>query len=141
MGNYDDIICLPHHRSKKRIHMSMQDRAAQFSPFAALTGFDSALEETGRLTDNRPELMDYGNMQLDRALARLLELLPQQPSVSLTCFVPDTRKSGGHFETISGRVQKIDLYHQILVLTDGRSLSLEHITRIDSPLLDDLADL
>lgn len=137
METYEDIIHLPHHRSARRPHMSLQDRAAQFSPFAALTGFEAAIEETGRLTDCRPELMEYGNAQLDQTLARLLELLPRQPQVSITCFVPDERKHGGHRETVSGCLLKIDLYNKIITLTDGRRLSLGDILCIESPEIRD----
>lgn len=132
MGDYDDILSLPHPRSRKRSPMSMQDRAAQFSPFAALTGFDAAIEETGRLTDCRPELLDYENAQLDQMLTRLLELLPQRPQVTVTCFVPDNKKSGGCYATVSGRVQKIDLYRKFLTMTDGREIPLMDILRMES---------
>lgn len=138
MGDYDDILLLPHPRSKKRSPMSMEDRAAQFSPFAALTGFDAAIEETGRLTDCRPELLEYENAQLDQMLAKLLELLPQHPLVSVTCFVPDNRKSGGRYETVSGQVQKIDLYNKRLILTDGRAISLTDILHMESPAIPEL---
>jgi len=138
MGNYDDIIHLPHPRSKKRSPMSMQDRAAQFSPFAALTGFDAAIKETGRLTDYRPELLDYENAQLDQMLAKLLELLPQRPQVSVTYFIPDNKKSGGRYETVSGRVQKIDLYRKLLTMTDGREIPLTDILHMESPTTPEL---
>lgn len=138
MGEYDDILYLPHHRSRKRSHMSMQDRAAQFSPFAALTGFDDAIEETGRLTDRRPELAEYGSAQLDRVLHQLIELLPQHPTVSITCFVPDVRKSGGAYETIEGNVQKIDLYRRLLTLTGGREVLLGDIVYMESPQIPDI---
>ena len=129
-GQYDDIIHLPHHRSKRRSHMSLQDRAAQFSPFAALTGFDSAIEETGRLTDSRVELEEYGRSILDRKLAFLLDHIQDQPQVSVTYFCPDTRKSGGTYREVSGRVRKIDLYRQIITMTDGREISIEEIVEI-----------
>ncbi len=141
MGNYDDIIHLPHHRSSKRSHMSMQDRAAQFSPFAALTGFDAAIEETGRLTDQRPELMEYENAQLDRTLTGLIDSLPQTPLISVTCFVSDARKSGGHRETVTGRLHKIDFYGRMLIFTDGRKICLGDILHIESPEIGDAAEL
>lgn len=133
MGNYDDIISLPHYRSRKRSHMSRQDRAAQFSPFAALTGFDAAIEETGRLTDNRPELTEYGNSQLDQTLYRLLEQLPCRPMVKVTFFRPDERKSGGCREIKTGCLQKIDLYNKILIFTDGIMITLEDILQMECP--------
>lgn len=137
MDNYDDIIHLPHYRSAKRGHMSMADRDAQFSPFAALTGFDSAIEETGRLTDTRPELTDYGNMQLNQALTQLLSLLPEHPPVTLVIFTPDSRKSGGRTTVIQGNLKKIDLYSKILMLTDSTVIPLADILHIDSPCIND----
>lgn len=131
MGDYDDILYLPHHRSTNRGHMSMQDRAAQFSPFAALTGFETAIEETGRLTDSRPELMDQRTTQLDRVLMQLSELQSLHPHIAVTCFLPDDRKTGGHCETVTGQLQKIDLYRQILRLTDGRAIAMETILNIE----------
>lgn len=141
MDNYEDIIHLPHYRSAKRSHMSMEDRAAQFSPFAALTGFDSAIEETGRITDSRPELMEYGNIRLNQALTQLMQLLPEQPPVSLVCFVPDTRKSGGHTETYHGLLYKINMYDQTLMLTDGRTVPLADLLHIESSRIEHLNDM
>jgi len=121
--------------------MSVQDRAAQFSPFAALTGFDAAIEETGRLTDSRPELMEYGNAQLDRTLIRLLELIHRQPTATVTCFVPDDRKFGGHCELVTGKLQKIDLYNRILLFTDGKRIELQNILHMESPDITDAEDI
>ena len=132
MGSYDDIIHLPHHRSKKRCHMSMEDRAAQFSPFAALTGFEAAISETGRLTDSRPELADYGTEQLDRMLRWLQDQLPRCPQVTITRFLPDQRKAGGSREVCSGRVKKIDLYGRQLLMEDGTVVALSSILAIES---------
>lgn len=136
-GPYDDIIHLPHHRSKTRSHMSMHDRAAQFSPFAALTGFDSAISETGRTTDIRPELEEYENNLLDRRLAQLQELLPCSPEVTLTFFLPDRKKDGGTRATLHGRVRKIDLSRQRLHMEDGSELALEDILRIECSLFEE----
>ena len=131
MGNYDDIIHLPHYRSRKRRHMSMQDRAAQFSPFAALTGFEEATEESGRITDPRTEMEEYGKMQLDQAIQQLQELLPLHPCVSITYFIPDAYKAGGACESVYGQVRKIDVYRQVLVLMDGQEISLPDILRME----------
>lgn len=140
MDTYEDIIHLPHHRSTRRSHMSVRDRAAQFSPFAALTGFEAAIEETGRLTDCRPELMEYENTQLDQTLLKLMELLHRQPLVSVICFVPDERKSGGHCETVTGHLQKIDLYGNVLRFTDGRKIELRDILQMESPEIRDMEE-
>ena len=91
-GQYDDIIRLPHPDSPKHPRMSLYDRAAQFSPFAALTGHSAAIAETGRLTDQRAELDEYEMARVDAELQRLQELLPGRPTVSITYFVPDERK-------------------------------------------------
>lgn len=131
-SEYDDIIHLPHHQSLKRSHMSMHDRAAQFSPFAALTGFDSAIDETGRLTDSRTELEEYGNAQLDQALLQLQELLPLHPEITITYFAPDDRKSGGSYSTIQGNVKKIDFGKPVLILMDGREIPLSDIVHMES---------
>ncbi len=136
-GPYDDILHLPHHRSSRRSHMSMTDRAAQFSPFAALTGFEAAIEETGRLTDRRPELEDYGNALLDWKLAQLMPLLSQQPEVRITYFLPDSCKSGGTCEDIQGHLKKIDLYAQRMILTNGQSIPMGDIVNIESSLIPD----
>ena len=131
MGKYDDMLHLPYPRSRKRQPMSMQDRAAQFSPFAALTGFEEAIEESGRVTDPRTEMEEYGKMQLDQAMAQLQELLPLHPSVSITYFVPDVHKAGGACENVYGQVRKVDTYRQVLVLMDGQEISLPDILRME----------
>ena len=129
-SRYEDILYLPRHVSPKRRQMSDLERAAQFSPFAALTGFDSAIEETGRLTDSRIELEEYGRTVLDRKLTLLLEQLKDHPRVSVTYFCPDENKSGGAYREISGRVHKIDLYRNVLTMADGLEISIEEITDI-----------
>ena len=131
-GSYEDIIHLPHHRSKHRPHMSLHDRAAQFSPFAALTGFDAAIEETGRLIDRRVEQEEYGFSILDRKLALLLEQLEDQPEVTLTVFVSDSKKSGGSYHEISGRLRKIDIHRRIVTMADGKELPMDDIIDICS---------
>lgn len=136
-GKYDDILHLPHHRSQTRSHMSLHDRAAQFAPFAALTGFDSALNEAGRQTGSRPVLEEYENALLDRAMVRLQELLPFSPEVMITSFSPDPRKNGGSCIKLQGQVKKIDFFKQMLYFTDGTELSLENILRIECELFDD----
>ena len=92
---YDDIINLPHHVSKTRPQMSMVDRAAQFSPFAALTGYDAAIKETGRLTDEKVNLSEEEKEALDRKQQILMEWLGDHPALTITFFVPDEKKSGG----------------------------------------------
>ena len=113
---YDDIINLPHHQSLTRPHMSAYDRAAQFSPFAALTGYEDAVAETARLTGKKAELDEYGKSDLNERLNIIQDTLDEQPKVSITYFLPDKKKSGGEYVTVSGCVKKIDEYEHIVVM-------------------------
>lgn len=131
---YDDIINLPHYVSPTRPRMSMIDRAAQFSPFAALTGYDAAIKETGRLTDERIELSEESRATLDRKQQLLMDNLADRPEVSLTYFVPDERKSGGAYVTVTGQVKKVDDYQRLLLLTDGTKIPLDDILDLESEL-------
>ena len=131
MSRYDDIIHLPRPVSKKRSPMSNFDRAAQFSPFAALTGYDAVIAETGRLTDMQIELDEGGKALLDEKLQIIREHLEEQPEVRLTVFCPDSRKSGGAYETITGNVKKIDPVARILVLTGGEVIPIDRIYGIE----------
>ena len=126
-GNYDDIIALPHPEPRTHPRMSLHDRAAQFSPFAALTGHSAAIAETGRLTDSRITLDESEIARVDAALQRLRELLPQAPAVSITYFVPDERKAGGSYQTITGEVKRIDTVNGVLLLTDRREIPIADI--------------
>lgn len=131
---YDDIIDLPHHVSVTRPRMSMIDRAAQFSPFAALTGYDAAIKETGRLTNERIELTEDSRAVLDRKQQLLLDNLADHPEASVTYFVPDERKSGGAYVTVTGIVKKVDDYQRLLILTDGTKIPLDEILDMESEL-------
>ena len=126
-GKYDDIIALPHPEPRTHPRMSLHDRAAQFSPFAALTGHSAAIAETGRLTDSRITLDESEMARVDAALQRLRELLPQEPAVSITYFVPDERKAGGSYQTVTGTVRRIDTVNGILLLTDRREVPIADI--------------
>ena len=135
---YNDIIDLPHHISTTRPRMSMLDRAAQFSPFAALTGYDAAIKETGRLTGQRIELTEECRAVLDRKQQVLLENLAEHPEVSVTYFVPDERKSGGTYVTVAGRVKKVDEYQRLLLLTNGTRIPLTEVLELESNLFREL---
>lgn len=124
---YDDIIALPHPEPRTHPRMSLHDRAAQFSPFAALTGHSAAIAETGRLTDSRITLDESEMARVDAALQRLQELLPQAPAVSITYFVPDERKTGGSYQTITGVVRRIDTVNSVLLLTGQRVIPIPDI--------------
>ena len=123
-GTYDDIIALPHPEPRTHPRMSLHDRAAQFSPFAALTGHSAAIAETGRLTASRITLDESEIARVDAALQRLRELLPQAPTVSITYFVPDERKAGGSYQTITGEVKRIDTVSGTIQLTNRQCISI-----------------
>lgn len=125
MGNYDDIIHLPHPVSTRHARMSRLDRAAQFSPFAALTGFDATIAETGRLTDESIELDESRKEALNERLRRVLSEISRQPRVRITYFREDDRKTGGAYVRVSGRVKKVDAYDHTIILTDGQVIPLE----------------
>ena len=129
---YGDIIHLPHHVSKSRPQMSMEDRAAQFSPFAALTGYDAAILETGRLTEDKLELGEETQAILDRKQRYLAEIIDTKPEITVTYFVPDEKKSGGAYSTVTGFLKRIDEYERVLMLTDGRKIQLDAIFDIES---------
>ncbi len=131
---YDDIINLPRHVSPKRSPMSNYDRAAQFSPFAALTGYDAVIAETGRLTDTQAELDEGGKALLDEKLQLIRDHLPEHPRVTLTVFRPDARKQGGAYEAISGHVKKIDPVTRCIVLTEGQVIPIDRIYGIECDL-------
>lgn len=131
---YEDILHLPHHVSTTRPRMSMLDRAAQFSPFAALTGYDAAIRETERLTDHPIDLDVDGKAMLNRKIRTLLEHQSEQPEVTLTYFVPDARKSGGAYVETTGRVRKVDPYAQALMMADGGMISFDTIYDIGGEL-------
>lgn len=132
--NYNDIIHLPHHVSQRHPQMSLQNRAAQFSPFAALTGHHAAIQETERLTDSFIELDEDRKEQLDEQLQLIRENLEQQPGCEITCFRPDEKKNGGSYVTIHGRIKKIDEYGRRIIFTDGTAIPIEHLFSIQGEL-------
>ncbi|MCH5206103.1 MAG: hypothetical protein J1F09_04060 [Oscillospiraceae bacterium] len=130
MSGYDDIINLPHRDPQLRPRMSQHDRAAQFAAFAALTGFDGVIEETARLTDERLELSDDRALQINKALQILIERIREKPFAKITFFVPDERKSGGGYRTLSGNVRRIDEAARRVIFTDGREVPIGDICDI-----------
>ncbi|MCD7946515.1 MAG: YolD-like family protein [Clostridiales bacterium] len=139
-NDYQDIINLPHHVSETRPHMSMRDRAAQFSPFAALTGYDAAVQETARLTDQRVELDEEMKQSLSERLNLIQENLAMAPVVEITYFIPDERKKGGAYSTATGAVKKIDEYQRLVVLRDGTNVPMDEITEISGAMFRALDD-
>lgn len=129
-GNYDDILNLPHYVSPTRTPMPMEDRAAQFSPFAALTGYDDAVRETARLTGRRIELDEYEKAAVNEKLLYLSCRIREMPRACITYFVPDEKKSGGRYVTKSGRVKKLDEYSGLILMEDQTQISIKEILEI-----------
>ena len=127
---YDDIIHLPHHVSQNHPQMPLRDRAAQFAPFAALTGYEAAVGETARLTAERREVDAQEAEELNRRLTALIARLPERPEVTVEYFVPDGRKAGGAYVTVTGRVRHISVPEKTLVMEDGAVIALEDIATI-----------
>ena len=128
---YDDLLNLPHHTSAVQPAMPMQNRAAQFAPFAALVGYDALIRETARLTDQKADLDESVKAELNEKLRLLLELLPQQPEVTITYFQQDSRKAGGAYRTTSGIVRKFLCSENLLVMMDGSKIPVDAIAALD----------
>ncbi len=128
MSDYKNIIDHPHYQSKTRPHMSMTARAAQFSPFAALTGYDESVAETGRLTDEKIVLDDDAIAAID---LKLREIQPGQSFVTVTYFVPDVLKEGGAYTITSGEIKKVDTLENKLVMKDGTLIPIDDIFDIE----------
>ncbi len=127
---YDDMLELPHPRSKKHPPMSALDRAAQFSPFAALSGHSDAIEETGRLTEEKIELDEMRAEELDARLHELMRRIEEKPAAVVTYFVPDPSKRGGSYRTVRLRIRRVDTQNRLLVPADGEPISLEDLLEI-----------
>ena len=134
---YDDIIHLPHHVSRNHPQMPMLDRAAQFAPFAALTGYEAAVGETARLTAERRELDAQEAEELNRQLSVLIARLPERPEVTVEYFVPDERKAGGAYVTVTGRVRHISVPEKTMVMEDGTVIPLDDVYQITSSVEED----
>ena len=135
---YDDIINLPHHVSKKHPQMSLHDRAAQFSPFAALTGHKAAINETARLTDEKQILSEDVIAKLNEQLNLIKENIGTNTIVTITYFVPDDRKSGGAYISHTGVVKKIDEYNHTVILTDKTVIPIEQISEMQSDIFSEI---
>lgn len=130
MNKYKDIINLPHHVSKTRKPMSLYNRAAQFAPFAALTGYDDAIKETARLTEERIELSDELKNMLNQKIKLIIENIKLQPEVAITYYVPDNKKSGGVYKTISGNVKRIDEVEKCIIFTNKLKIKVSDMLNI-----------
>ena len=137
-SKYDEIMELPHHVSKTRQQMPMSDRAAQFAPFAALTGYDSAIKETGRLTDEKIELDEETLTVLDRKYQLLMDALDEAPEIEITYFKPDERKAGGKYVSATGTVKKVDDFERRITMQDGTKIPMDDVLSIDGELFSSL---
>jgi len=133
-NKYADIIDLPHHQSDTRPKMSNYDRAAQFSPFAALTGHADSIKETARLTDEYSEPSEEMKAIMNEKLLFLMEQLENQPEITITFFNPDEKKQGGAYITITGVVKKIKTYERQIQMTTGDLIPIDMIFGIDGKI-------
>lgn len=131
---YDDIINLPRHVSKTRPQMPIIDRAAQFAPFAALTGHDAAVKETARLTEERVDLDEYMKEALNHKLLIIADQIKEHPEISITYFLADEKKDGGAYATSTGKVKKIDIYEGTLIMTDEIVIPIDEIISIEGEI-------
>ncbi len=127
---YDDIINLPHHTSAARQPMSRISRAAQFAPFAALTGFEDCTDEAARLTSEKPELTETMQNELNEKLRIITERIDERPEVTVTFFIPDALKEGGAITLFSGSVRRIDEVERKMIFTDRTEIRLDNILKI-----------
>ena len=133
-NRYNEIINLPHHVSKTRPQMPMSDRAAQFAPFAALTGYDAAIKETGRLTDEKIEMDEEALNILNMKFQILVDSLDDEPEVTFTYFKPDERKAGGAYIEVTGTVKKVDDFERLIVMQNGTKLPMDDILNIEGEI-------
>lgn len=133
-GKYDDIINLPHHVSETHPPMSMRNRAAQFAPFAALSGHNDAIQETARYTDDFQEIDESNIELLNRKIMELRNHINEHPKISVTYFKPDVHKEGGCYSIKTGNIKKIDDYEQVLQFTDTDTIPIQSIFDIDGEL-------
>ena len=138
MRNYDDIIDLPRFVSKNRSHMSINDRAAQFAPFAGLVGFGESISEASRLTECFVELSEEEKQELDQKFQILESHLKEWPEVKIEYFVQDEKKSGGAYVSTTAVTRRVDLVERVLIATDKRSFSFDVIRDLESPLFQEL---
>lgn len=135
---YDDMIDLSHHVSTKRPHMSLYDRAAQFSAFKALTGYEDCVTEAARLTGERIELDDASLSFLNGKIQILQDEIKSRPNITVTYFVPDKKKDGGKYVTFSGSIKRIDEVERTIIFSDGRTILIDDVIGIESELFAEL---
>lgn len=135
---YDEIINLPHYVSATHPRMIAINRAAQFSPFAALTGYETAIKETARLTDERGELDEYTKEILNDRMQTLSNQLKEHPEIAITHFRPDTKKDGGAYITTTGTAKKIDIYERVVIMNDGTAIHIDEIISIEGQIFENM---
>lgn len=138
MGNYDDIINLPHHESTKHPRMSALNRAAQFSPFAALTGHEAAINESARLTNARLELDEDRKEELDERMQIIRDHISLEPEIAITYFVPDSKKEGGSYLQVIGAVKKLDDIEHKILMQNGTIIPINDIYEIESSIFNNI---
>lgn len=138
MDKYENIINLPHKQSTKRPHMSLLDRAAQFAPFAALTGYDDAVKETARLTDEKIELSEENLNVLNMKYQILVDRLDEGHEIDFTYFIPDENKDGGAYIEKRGIIKKIDGYERLITLYDGTKIPMDDVLTIDGDIFENI---
>lgn len=138
---YGDLLQMSYPVASTRVRMSNIERAAQFSPFSALTGYEDAVAETARLTENEKELDENRKSMINEKLTLLLQDHSSEQVVSFIYFQSDTRKSGGKYVTCTGKIQKIDLYQKKILLMDGTQIPIEQLYEIDSDFFKNVQDL
>ena len=131
MNKYEDIINLTHHVSKTRKPMTMYNRAAQFAPFAALTGYDEEIKEVARLTYRKIELSDESKERINNELNKIKDIIYSHPQVTLKYYVPDNKKLGGEYKELTGTVKKIDIDKKVIIISNRSKIAFENIINID----------
>ena len=131
---YEDIVNLPRHISKVHPQATMTDRAARFSPFAAISGYEDMVKEAARVTEERIDITDATKELLNEKLNMIVEFLDEEPEVTITYFEPDKKKDGGAYISITGTVKKIDEYERIVLMTDEKKIKIDEIYAIESDL-------
>lgn len=136
MSRYDDILGLPHHVSPTRPRMDREARAAQFAPFAALTGFGAVITETARTTETRIELDEGGHEILDERLRTLAAHMDERPVIAATYFVPDGKKAGGAYVTAQGAAKRLELHERRLIMADGTAIPLDELYALSGEIFE-----
>ena len=131
---YEDIVNLPRHISKVHPQATMADRAARFSPFAAISGYEDMVKEAARVTEERIDITDATKELLNEKLNIIIEFLDEAPEVTITYFEPDKKKDGGAYISITGTVKRIDEYERIVLMSDDKKIRIEEIYAIESDL-------